>query len=153
MEEMTVPLDVRNDIRWMDARGGAESEGSRRSSGGATCTARTRCQPPRSFGSCPRTGRSPRSTGGLTSGGDSRGPSRDGAKPWSGRSSTTRSPTGWTGTEWTHFLSYKPHYRPPSRTGLDSASFVHRSRRSLFILDAGEAFLSIVVPGEQSKFS
>ena len=22
MEEMTVPLDVRNDIRWMDARGG-----------------------------------------------------------------------------------------------------------------------------------
>ena len=88
--------------------GSPSSEGSRRSSGGATCTARTRCQPPRSFGSCPRTARSPQYTGGWTSGGGSREPSRDGATPWSGRSSTTRSPTGWTGTEWTHFLSYKP---------------------------------------------
>ena len=60
------------------------------------------------FGSCPPTAPSPRSTGGWTRGGGSRAPSRGGATPSCGRSFTTRSPTGWTGTDRTHCLSYMP---------------------------------------------
>ena len=63
---------------------------------------------PTDFGSCPPTAPSPRCTGGWTRGGGSRAPSRGGATPSCGRSSTTRSPTGWTGTDRTHFLSYMP---------------------------------------------
>lgn len=63
---------------------------------------------PTDFGSCPPTAPSPRSTGGWTREGGSRAPSRGGATPSCGRSFTTRIPTGWTGTDRTHFLSYMP---------------------------------------------
>ena len=63
---------------------------------------------PTDFGPCPPTAPSPRSTGGWTRGGGSRAPSRGGATPSCGRSSTARSPTEWTGTDRTHFLSYMP---------------------------------------------
>ena len=88
--------------------GSPSSAGSRRSSGGATCTRPTRCRRRRSCASCPPTVPSPRSTGAWTSGEGWRAPSPSGATPSCGRSSTSRSPIGWTGTSGTHFLSYKP---------------------------------------------